>query len=187
MAEPSWGLWGTWEETESFLGKEIGRTEGLDPVEVGTIRRWLEPKEFACDIHTDAESARAAGYTDLVAPATMVFSYGMAAYWQAGDANAKLDDEPRQIPIPVIFDVPAPCDKSFATSIEVEFFEPLYPGDRITCTSKLVDIKRKTLSVGDGVFLRQEDTFTKQNGDLVAVSNLDIFRFVAVEEKSNDS
>ena len=78
----------------------------------------------------------------------------------------------------VIFDVPAPCDKSFATSIEVEFFEPLYVGDVVTCTGKLVDINHKELKVGKGAFLRQEDIYTKQTGEVIAVSYLDIFRFV---------
>jgi len=66
----------------------------------------------------------------------------------------------------------------------VEFFEPLYPGDVVTCTSKLVDIKHKELKVGKGAFLRQEDTYTKQSGEIVAVSYLDIFRFVAPGKES---
>ena len=179
MSEPSWGLWGRREETKEYLNQVVGRSTGPDPVEQGSIRRWLEPKEFACDIHTDADVARAAGYDDLVAPASMVFTYGIAAYRKPGDAPAAIDDEPTQIQIPVVFDVPAPCDKSFATIIEVGFFEPLYPADVVTCTSKLVDIKRKELKVGKGAFLRQEDTYTKQTGEVVAVSYLDIFRFVA--------
>jgi len=182
MSEPKWGLWGTWEETESFLGKEIGKSVGPDLVERGTIRRWLESKEFTCDIHTNADAAKAAGHGDIVAPSSMVFTYGIPAYWQPGDTPAKIDDEPTQIQIPVIFDVPAPCDKSFATSIEVEFFEPLYIGDQVTCTSKLVDIKHKELRVGKGAFLRQEDTYTKQTGEVVAISYLDIFRFVAPQK-----
>ena len=60
MSEPKWGLWGTWEETESYLGEVVGSSTGPDVVEKGTIRRWLEPKEFACDIHTDAGAAKAA-------------------------------------------------------------------------------------------------------------------------------
>jgi hypothetical protein len=179
VSEPGWGLWGTWEETEQHLGQVIGQSVGPDPVERGSIRRWLEPKEFACDIHTDPEAAKAAGYQDLVAPASMVFTYGIAPYWSPGDKPAQIDDEPTQIQIPVIFDVPAPCDKSFATSFEVEFFETLYPGDVVTCTSKLVDLKHKKLRVGKGAFLRQEDTYTKQSGEVVAISYLDIFRFVS--------
>lgn len=184
MTEPKWGLWGTWEETEACLGKVVGVSRGPDPVEKGSIRRWLEAKEFASDIYTDKIAAQASGHKDIVAPASMVFSYGIAPYWQPGDAPAQMDDEPTQIQIPVIFDVPAPCDKSFATSIEVEFFEPLYPGDVVTCTSKLVDIKHKELKVGKGAFLKQEDTYTKQTGEVVAVSYLDIFRFVAPEVSS---
>ncbi|MGI9283863.1 MAG: FAS1-like dehydratase domain-containing protein, partial [Pseudomonadales bacterium] len=134
MAEPKWGKWGSWEETEACLNSVVGESRGPDPVERGSIRRWLEPKEFVSPIHTEKNTAIEAGYEDIVAPASMVFTYAIPAYWQPGDKSAAIDDEPTQIPIPVIFDVPAPCDKSFATSIEVEFFEPLYPGDEVSCT-----------------------------------------------------
>jgi hypothetical protein len=53
----------------------------------------------------------------------------------------------------------------------------LYPGDVVGCVSRLIDIQRKTLKVGPGAFLRQEDTYTKQSGEVIAVANLDIFRF----------
>ena len=139
MGNQSWGKWGSWEETESYLGKVIGEIEGVDAIELGSIRRWLEPKEFHCAIHTDASAAQAAGFRDVVAPSTMVFSYGLPAYWAPGDNPSKIGDEPRQIPIPVIFDVPAPCTLSFASNIDMEFFEPMYVGDRISRTSRLVD------------------------------------------------
>lgn len=184
MAEPSWGKWGTWEETESFLGQVVGEDVGVDAVEFGSIRRWLEPKEFDCPLYTDAEAARAAGYKDVIAPSAMVFTYGLPAYWAPGDPHAKLGDEPRQIPIPVIFDVPAPCTLSFASNVDIEYFEPMYVGDRITRTSRLTGIHRKDLRVGKGAFLRQEDTYTKQHGERVAVVNLDIFRFSPPEKVS---
>lgn len=181
MAEPSWGKWGTWEQTESFLGKVIGRDVGVDAVELGSIRRWLEPKEFDCPIHQDAEAAAEAGYSGVVAPSAMVLTYGLPAYWAPGDAHAEMNDEPRQIPIPVIFDVPAPCTLSFASNIDIEYFEPMYVGDRITRTSRLTNIHHKELRVGKGAFLRQEDTYTNQRDETVAVVNLDIFRFVPQE------
>lgn len=177
MSDVGWGLWGSWEQTEACLNTVVGEWRGPDPVERGSIRRWLEPKEFDCAIHTDADAARAAGFSDLVAPASMVLTYGVAAYWSPGDPSKAIDDEPTQIQIPVIFNVPAPCNKSFATSMEVEFFAPLYPGDVVGCTSRLTDIQYKTLKVGAGAFLRQEDTYTKQTGEIVAVACLDIFRF----------
>jgi len=178
MDEPKWGKWGTWEETESLLGKQIGQNVGADDVEKGSIRRWLEPKEFDCPLHYDEQAAKSAGYDGIVAPSTMVFTYGVPPYWQPGDPPARPGDSPKGIPIPVIFDVPAPCTLSFASDIEIEFFAVMNIGDTITCTSMLADITYKTLKVGKGAFLRQEDTYTNQRGEVVAVSQLTIFRFV---------
>lgn len=185
MSQPTWGKYGSWEETEQYLGKVIGDDMGVDAVELGSIRRWLEPKEFDCALHTDASAAKAAGYPDVIAPSTMVFSYGLPAYWSPGDPHAVMGDEPRQIPIPVIFDVPAPCTLSFASNIDMEFFQPMYVGDRITRSSRLVDIKHKELRVGKGAFMTQEDTYTNQDSEKVAVVLLTIFRFVP-PDKSED-
>jgi len=183
MSKPSWGKYGTWEEAESYLGKVIGEDVGVDAVELGSIRRWLEPKEFDCALHTDRKAANDAGYRDVLAPSTMVFSYGLPSYWSPEDGHARIDDEPRQIPIPVIFDVPAPCTLSFASNIDMEFFEPMYIGDTITRTSRLADISHKELRVGKGAFMTQEDTYTNQNDEKVAVVLLTIFRFVPPERK----
>jgi hypothetical protein len=171
-------MYGTWEEAESYLGKVIGRDEGVDAVELGSIRRWLEPKEFECGLHTDAVAAKEAGYPDVIAPSTMVFSYGLPAYWSPSDGHAQMGDEPRQIPIPVIFDVPAPCTLSFASNIDMEFFEPLVVGDVVTRTSRLQSIEHKELRVGKGAFMTQEDTYTNQRDERVALVLLTIFRFV---------
>lgn len=177
MAVPSWGKWGTWEEAEACLGKTLGVVQGADPVELGAIRRWLEPKQFDCPLHVDAEAAKAAGWEGLTAPGAMVLSLGLAPYWQPGDPPAQHSDPPKQIPIPVIFDVPAPCTLSFATSLEVEFAAPLHLGDRISRTTEFVGLARKTLGVGDGAFFRQRDTYRNQRSETLAVAHLDIFRF----------
>ncbi len=180
-----WGKWGTWEETESYLGKVIGVAQGADAVEQGTIRRWMESKEFDCPIHIDDAAAQEVGYEGVIAPDNMIFTYGLPAYWQNGDPYEQPNAEPRQIPIPVIFDVPAPCNLSFASNIDVEYLAPMLVGDRITRTSRLVSINRKTLRVGDGAFLRQEDTYTNQRDEIVAIVTLDIFRFVAPDDKQD--
>lgn len=177
MSSDGWGKQGSWEETESFLGKVIKVSKGADAVEMGSIRKWLEPKQFFPPIHLDRESAQAVGYRDVVAPRTMAFTYGLPPYFDANTPLEKLADTRRQIPVPVIFDLPAPCKFSFATSMDIEFFEDMYVGDRITCTHKLTDITHKTLSVGTGAFLTQEDTYTNQHNEQVARAELVIFRF----------
>ena len=186
MAEaerPSWGKWGTWEETESLLDKEIGSSVGADEVERGSIRRWLEPIEFDCPLHYDDEVARKAGYEGIVAPVTMASTYGLPSYWKSGDHQAKQGDPPKQIPIPLLDVVPAPCTLSFASDIDIEFFAPLYVGDRITCTDKLIRILHKEVRVGKGAFLTQESTYRNQRGEVVAVLRVTIFRFNPPEKK----
>ena len=184
MTEPSWGKWGTWEETEKYLDTVIGRVEGPDAVELGSIRRWLEPKEFDCPLHYEDAAARSAGYDGVIAPGVMAITYGVDAYWKPGEPSAKKGDDPTQISIPVIHEVPAPCTLSFATSVSVEFFKPMNLGDRITLTSKLVKIQHKELRVGKGAFLTQEDTYTNQSDEKLAVVLLDIFRFSPPEKKN---
>ena len=185
MTQPQWGKWGTWEEAEACVGQVIGTQRGADAVELGSIRRWLEPKQFDCPLHTDDEAARAAGYEGVVAPRTMALTYGLGAYWHPGDPPEEKGDTPRQIPIPVIFDVPAPCTLSFATSVTAEFHRPMYLGDRLTLTSRLRSLTRKTLRVGDGAFFQQEDTYTNQREEVVAVVLLDIFRFSPPQDEDH--
>ncbi|NIB38057.1 MaoC family dehydratase [Pseudomaricurvus alkylphenolicus] len=182
MSNSGWGKWGSWEETQALLGKIIGVSHGADAVEKGSIRRWLEAKEFDCPIHTDSSAAKDAGFPDIVAPATMAFTYGVGPYWKPGDPQQQLEDPAKQINIPAIFDVPAPCILSFATSVDVEFGAPLLLGDQLTNTSKLVGVTHKTMSVGKGAFLRQQDTYTNQRGETVAIVHMDIFRFVPHED-----
>ena len=158
---------------------------GADEVEKGSIRRWLEPKEFDCPLHYDEEIAKEVGYKGIVAPGTVVITYAVEPYWKKGDPYAKLTDSPKQISLPVIFKVPAPCTLSFASDIEIEFFAPIYIGDQISCTSKLTKINYKELKVGKGAFLEQEDTYKNQKGEVVAVMHITIFRFVPPGKKGD--
>ena len=180
--KPSWGMQGTWEQALSFVGKVVGVSQGADAVDASSVRRWLEPKEFACPLYTDEQAAIDAGYESKIAPSTMAITYGQPAHWQSGDKRFEHGDEPIQIPIPVIFDVPAPFSLSFATSMEMEFFKPLYHGDVVTITHELVSLVEKELRVGKGAFFKQKDTYRNQNDEIVAVGILDIFRFNPVSK-----
>ena len=82
MSQPSWGKWGSWEETETYLDTVIGVVEGPDAVEKGSIRRWLEPKEFDCPLHYDEKTAYDVGYDGIIAPGVMAITYGVDAYWK---------------------------------------------------------------------------------------------------------
>src|SRR5918992_2589219 len=167
---------GTWEETEQWVGRELARFTGADEVTVGDIRRRLESLAWDCPLHYDEDVARRHGYRTIVAPATMLMTWALPPYWSPGDPRPQLDDPALIPPLPAC-KLPAPGDCLFATSSETEYFEPVYPGDRITATSVLLEITRKRLSVGDGAFLLVGTTYVKQTGEVVGVERTTFFRY----------
>ena len=74
-------------------------------------------------------------------------------------------------------DTPTPFSKGFKGAAEVEHFEPLYPGDRLRGTAKLVEINPRRTRLGDGVFLTSETRLTKQTGELVSTQRNTGYRY----------
>ena len=179
MSALKWDLQrGTWEDAHSWLGKELSRFTGADPVGFGDMRRRLEVLAWDCPLHYDEEVARQYGYATVVAPTAMLMTWAMPPYWAPGDPRPGLDSPVKLPPYPGVR-IPAPGDSMFATYSETEYHEPVYPGDRITGSSKLVEITRKRLSVGDGAFFTIETTYTKQTGEVVGVERLTLFRYTS--------
>ena len=167
---------GTWEDAERCVGRELARYGGADDVTVGDIRRRLEVLAWDCPLHYDEATARRYGYRSIVAPATMLMTWAMPAYWVPGDPRPTLDDG-ALVPSYPFTRIPAPGEFMFATESETEYLEPVYPGDRISASSVLRSITRKRLSVGDGAFFVVETTYAKQSGEVVGVERLTVFRY----------
>ena len=75
-------------------------------------------------------------------------------------------------------DLPNVYPRGVNTATEWEYFEPLYPGDRLSGNWKLIEIKpRKTARLGEGVFLTVETSIYKQSGELVAKNRNTGFRY----------
>jgi hypothetical protein len=69
-----------WQPVIDAIGQDIGSEtlrQPVDAIEAGTLRRYLEPLEFDCALHYDAEIARAHGYADIIAPYTATLTYTM--------------------------------------------------------------------------------------------------------------
>jgi acyl dehydratase len=74
-------------------------------------------------------------------------------------------------------DLPNVYPRGVNTATEWEYFEPLYPGDRLEGNWKLVEIKPRQTRLGDGVFLTVETTIYKQSGELVAKNRNTGYRY----------
>ena len=172
---------GSLEETRKWLGRET-TFEGVDEVTRNDIRRKLEVYCFDCPLHYDENVARAHGYRTIIAPAAMTPLWAMPAYWSPGEPSIYAPGL-REKNGTVRVDVPTPFSKGFNASAEAEYFEPLYPGDRLRGTSKLIEINPKRTRLGDGVFLTAETRLWKQTGELVAIQRNTGYRYNPLPER----
>lgn len=168
---------GTWADAERWIGCEFPAVEGPDVVSRADIRRRLEVFGFDCPLHYDTVVAHRQGYHDIVAPTTMLTTWTLTPYWEPGDPGPRLDEPVRMPRLQPILQVPAPGTSLFGTEVEVEYGEPVYPGDRITAVTKLVKITRRRTRVGDGAFMTFETVYRNQRGAVVGTEWLTSFRY----------
>jgi N-terminal half of MaoC dehydratase len=132
---------------------------GPDAVELGAIRRWLEPLEFDCALHRDPAVATAHGWPGVIAPYTAVWTFMMPAVWAPGEPTT-FDDPSRDaqpwrsgISDDVVPGAPV-TTAVFGTSVSMEFERPLRLGERVGIgPRRLVDCVPKQTSVGRGAFV----------------------------------
>lgn len=175
MSTTATSAFGTWEEASDWVGRELARSSGADPVGLADIRRRLEVLSLDCPLHYDESAAQASGYRTVVAPATMLMAWSTPAYWTPGQPRPTLDET--YWPMHPVLSVPAPTRSVFATNIETEYFEPVYPGDVVTAAAVLESLVRKRLSVGDGAFFVVETAYRNQDDELLGLERLTVFRY----------
>ena len=172
----------TLDELQTWIGREHSFS-GADDVTRSDIRRKLEVYCFDCPLHYDDAAAKAHGYRGLVAPVTMTPLWGMLPIgWR--QARRLLQPGKREQPGGIRTDLPVVYSRGVNTATEWEYFEPLYPGDRLSGNWKLVEIKPRQTRLGDGIFLTVETSIFKQSGELVAKNRNTGFRY---QEKASDA
>lgn len=163
------------EELQAWIGREHAFA-GVDEVSRNDIRRKLEVFCFDCPLHYEDAAARALGYRGLVAPVALTPLWAMPAYWRPGDPPLYAPGLREQTG-GIRTDLPTVFSKGVNTATEWEYFEPLYPGDRLAGNWRLVEIKPRRTRLGEGVFLTVETTISKRSGELVAKNRNTGFRY----------
>jgi acyl dehydratase len=169
------------EETRQWLGRETA-FEGADEVTRSDIRRKLEVYAFDCPLHYDDKVARVHGYRTIIAPPAMTPLWAMPPYWSPGEPPIYAPGLPERNGT-FRLDVPTPFSKGFNASAEAEFYEPVYPGDRLRGTSKLTEISPKRTRLGEGVFLTAETRLFKTSGELVAIQRNTSYKYNPLRER----
>jgi 3-methylfumaryl-CoA hydratase len=168
-------------EARTWLGRETSFA-GADEVTLSDIRRKLEVYCFDCPLHSDERVAREHGYRGVVAPVTMTPLWAMQPYWSPGEASPFAPDL-RERNGTGRTDIPNPYPKGLNASSEREFFEPVYPGDKLRGVWKLTDIQQKKTSLGEGAFMTTEVSIHKHTGELAAIHRTTGFRYYPTAER----
>ena len=162
-----------WQEVVDAIGRDFldgAISWGADPVEPGAVRRYLEPLELDCALHTDPEVARAAGYADVTMPATGVIAWTIPAAWQPGQVLFDSDARDAQPVHSAINNADMPLGPRttgfFGTDIELDFDREVVAGERIGRRGKrLVACTPKETGVGRGAFLTWESEIVVEPRD----------------------
>lgn len=162
-------------ETRAWLGRET-HFEGADQCTLSDIRRKLEVYCFYCPLHYDEPAAQAHGYRTIVAPVTMTPLWAQQPYWAPGEPIPYAPDL-REKNGTGRTDIPNPYPKGLNASSEREFYEPVYPGDKLRGVWKLIDVQEKSTSLGDGAFMTTEVSIHKHTGELAAIHRTTGFRY----------
>ncbi|HYD69147.1 FAS1-like dehydratase domain-containing protein [Azospirillum sp.] len=180
---PDWAA--AWQPMIDAVGQDFApglSPPDADPIERGTVRRYLEPLEFDCPLHYDPEVARAYGHDDVVLPCTALMTFALAPAWRPGETiftSAERDAQPARSAVTgVRSPLEPPTTGFFATEYEVEYLRPAVAGDRLARRgAKLVACTPKETKVGRGAFLTWETDIVNQRGEVVAHMRSSFFRY----------
>lgn len=175
-----------WDPMVAAVGRDFsdGRVVyGADPVTASDIRRFLEPLEFGCPLHTDHAAAAASGFPGVTLPYTAALSWSIPAMWSPGDPplfdHDGRDAQPARSPI----NNPDPglgpeTTGFFATDLELDFIRPVTAGERVGRRGRrLVSCTPKETSVGRGAFLTWESELVCGDGEVVARMRTGVYAY----------
>ena len=180
-----------WQGTVDSVGGDFSggvQSTAVDQIELGAVRKFLEPLELDCPLHYDAATAQQHGYRDVLAPVAGISSTWLdSGLWRPGMGSRYPQAHPHiDIPRAREESMPEPpmpeTTAAFATDIEIEYFEPAVVGDRLTVRGRtLISCLPRETRVGRGAFMVWEREVVNQDGVRVALLRNGGYSYVANE------
>lgn len=148
-----------------YVGQETGPYTG-DPVLARDVRRYALAVEDLDPIYRDPEAARRSRHGGLVAPLFYVtWAVGVPGA-EKGTKDLGEDGLATFIGIP---EIPNVWELGWVRGgEELEFFERVRVGDRVTVRVKVLDMTEKDGKSGKLVFVTSELVYTNQHGAMLA-------------------
>ena len=138
----------------------IGRTSELTPlpeeISASDVRRYIEA---TCDknaLWTDDAAARSAGYRGRIVPPMLLTEL----VWRL--TQTELGRCTDRVPLPDIYSDTRNADN------QLEWFEPVQIGERISIRHRIADIVARAGRAGLGIYITRETEYFRRDGELVA-------------------
>lgn len=152
-----------------YVGKETGTWTG-EPVLARDIRRYALAIDDPDPAYRDPAAARAAGHGDVVAP---LFYVTWAVGVPGAEKSTRELGEDGLATFVGIPEIPNVWDLGWVRGgEELEFFERVSAGDRVTVRGRIADMKEKDGKSGKLVFVTSEFVYTRQDGEKLATHRL---------------
>ena len=149
----------------SLVTDELKKLVGVESepevweIEKGAIVKFAQSVGDRNPLWNDPGAASKTRYGGMIAPPTFTSML----------RNEKLYD--------TIFELDLPAKRVLNAGNEIEFFEPIRPGDVITVTGKLANIAEREGNVGRMLVLTFEYTYKNQTGKVVCIGRNNIIRY----------
>ena len=125
-------------------------------VERGAIRRFCEAVGDSNPLFTDEEYAQNGPHGDIICPPGF-FGWPKKPVAGLTEPTATMIAQFAEAGFPGLLD----------GGIEYQFYMPIYPGDVLTSSAKIVDVYEREGKTGKSLFGIIEVTYTNQKGEIV--------------------
>ncbi len=142
------------EEAKKLMGRDFVEPS-VEEAEKGAIRKFAQAIEDPNPLWRDEEYAKKTRYGGIIAPPLFLTSL------QPTGVNNYATQEK-------LVDLAGPGKTAILGGTEYEWFQPVRPGDRITTTAEVVNVREREGKMGRMLILIYEMTFTNQKGEVVA-------------------
>jgi hypothetical protein len=165
------------EEMRKAIGRQLSRRVSY-PISESDIRRWalaVYYPEQPPARYIDPVIASKSRWGSIVAPEEFNPFAWLAAEEESSAVGLDENDPNRT---EISLGVPSPgLNFQLNGGMEVEYGEPMRPGDVITSVSRLADYTERSGRLGLMLFTVFEDTWTNEHGDLVKRSRSTLIRY----------
>ena len=173
-AGPDWTR--AWQPHIDAVGTEFGdpvALESPDAVELGAIRKFVEPIEFGCPLHHDAALAARLGFRGVPVPVSGIVPFTIQPVWRPGQRPAFVEGERNAQPARSgtkmrRTGLEPPTSAHFAADASADYLAPVVVGDRLYRRgNRLIACTPKHTRVGRGAFTTWESEIRNQRDEVV--------------------